>query len=144
EFNDIIRGIEIDGVQQLDRLETYYRELTNYPRTITYYQAKMDNVQKRIFEQIAANKERAMRFIYFYEMSANIRRVYTNLKKYTEKLDELTANKNFDEKLSITKYQKQAYLDARTSTENTLSDIDEILKENMELYDYATNVENFK
>ncbi|MCL2156358.1 MAG: hypothetical protein FWH53_11900, partial [Leptospirales bacterium] len=33
EFNDIIRGIEIDGVQQLDRLETYYRELTNYPRT---------------------------------------------------------------------------------------------------------------
>jgi hypothetical protein len=144
EFNDIVRGLEIDGVQQLDRLETYHRELTNYPRTITYYQAKMDNVQKKIFEQIAANKEKAMRFIYFYEMSANIKNVYVNLKKYTEQLNGLTTNKSFDEKLSVTKYQKQSYLDARTSIENTLGDIDKILKENIELYDFATNVENFK
>ena len=144
EFNDIVRSLEIDGIQQLERLETYYKELTNYPRTITYYQAKMDNVEKRIFEQIAADKEQVMRFIYLYEMSINIRSVYTNLKKYATQLDEFTANKTFDEKLNVTKYQKQSFLDARTSIENTLTDIEEILKENMELYEFASNVDNFK
>jgi len=144
EFNDIVRSLEIDGIQQLERLETYYRELINYPRTLTYYQAKMDNVEKRIFEQIASDKEQAMRFIFFYEMSLNIRRIYTNLKKYTAQLDEFTVNKNFDERLNVTKYQKQSFLDARISIENTLSDIDEILKDNIQLYDFAANLDNYK
>jgi hypothetical protein len=144
EFNDIVRSLEIDGVQQLDRLEAYYKELTSYPRTITYYQAKMDNLQKRIFEQIAADKEQAMRFVYYYEMSATISRIYGNLKKYTSQLNDLTAEKNFDEKLNATKYQKQSFFDARISIENTLNDIDQILKDNNDLHAFATNVHNFK
>ena len=144
DFNDIVRGLEIDGVQQLERLETYHKELTNYPRTITYYQTKMDNTTKRIFEQIVANKEQAMRFIYFYEMSVTIRRVYTNLRKDTVELDELTANKNFDEKPNTPKHQKQAFLDARTSIENTIADIDEILNDNIKLFDFANDTNNFK
>jgi len=144
EFNEIIRNLEISGVQQLERLDTYYRELTNYPRTITFYQAKMDNAQKRIFEQIASNKEHSMRFIYLYEMASNIQRVYTNLKKNIEQLNELTADKSFDEKSTVTKFHKQSFLDSRTSIENTLGDIVEILKENVELVEYANNVDNFK
>jgi len=144
EFNDIIRNLEIDGVQQLDRLETYYKELTNYPRTITYYQTKMDNAAKRIFEQIAANQEQAMRFIYYYEMSFTIKGVYSNLQKYTSQLDILTSEKNFEDKPHVTKYHKQSFLDARTSIENTLSDIEEILRENSELNDYVSNADNFK
>ena len=144
EFNDIVRRLEIDGVQQLEKLETYYRELTNYPRTATYYQAKMDTASKRLFEQVAANQEQAMRFIYFYEMSITIKRIYSNLRNYTAQLNELTADKNFDDKPNVTKYHKQSFLDARTSLENTLSDIDDILKENSELYDYAINTDNFK
>ena len=144
EFNDIIRNLEISGIQQLERLETYYKELTNYPRTITFYQAKMDNAQKRIFEQIAANKEQSMRFIYLYEMSSNIQRVYSNLKKFIEQLEKLTADKNFDEKSTVTKFHKQSFFDARTSLENTLADIDEILRENIELNEFASNVNNFK
>ena len=144
EFNDLIRKLEIDGVQQLERLETYYRELTNYPRTTSYYQAKMDNAAKRLFEQVAANQDQAMRFIFFYEMSTTIRRIYSNLKKYIVQLDALTADKSFDDKPNVTKYHKQSFLDARTSIENTLADIDGILKENSELYDFVTNTDNFK
>ena len=144
EFNDIIRNLEISGVQQLERLETYYKELTNYPRTVTFYQAKMDNAQKRLFEQIVSNKEQSMRFIYLYEMSSNIQRVYSNLKKYVEQLDELTVDKSFDEKSSVTKFHKQSFLDSRISLENTLGDIDEILKENIELSEFASNIDNFK
>jgi len=144
EYNDIVRNLEIEGIQQLERLETYYKELVNYPRTITYYQTKMDNTQKRIFEKIAANQEQAMRFIYFYEMSINIKGVYDNVKKHTSLLDAVTVKKSFDEKPTVTKYHKQSFLDARTSIENTLSDVEEILKENIELHEFTTNADNFK
>jgi hypothetical protein len=144
DFNEIIRSLEIDGIQQLERLENYHKELTSYPRTLTFYQAKMDNLQKRIFEQIAADKDQAMRFIFFYEMSINIKRIYTNLKKDVMQIDEFTVDKNLDDRPNATKFQKQSFLDARTSIENTLSDIDEILKENIELFDHASNADNFK
>jgi hypothetical protein len=43
QLEDIFRNIEIDGILRFDELENYYKELTSYPRSITYYQAKLDS-----------------------------------------------------------------------------------------------------
>ncbi len=144
EFDDIVRNLEIEGTQQLEKLETYYRELTNYPRSMTYYQAKLDNAGKSVFDKLSGNKERLMRFIFLYEMTTTIRRIYTNLKKHIHRLDEFTENKNIEEKAGVMKHQKQSFIDARTSIKNTIYDTDEILARNELLHSYACNAANYK
>lgn len=144
EYDDIVRNLEIDGTQQLDKLETYYRELTNYPRSITYYQSKIDNTGQQVFEKLSGNKERTMRFIFYYEMSTTIKRIYGNLNKHIRHLNDFSSNKNIEDRQNMTKHQKQSFIDARTSIGNTIRDIDEIMKQNAALYTYACNVKNYK
>lgn len=144
EFEDIVRNLEIDGIQQLDKLETYYRELTNYPRSITYYQSKLDNAGMAVYEKLAGSKERTMRFIFMYEMSSSIKRIYTNLKKHILKIDEFTSNKNIDDRQNMTKHQKQSFIDARTSIGNTIQDVEDTLKQNAILHSFASNIANYQ
>lgn len=143
-FDDIVRNLEIDGIQQLEKLDTYYRELTNYPRSITYYQAKIDNTGKHVFERLSSNKQNTMRFIYMYEMSTTVKRIYSNLKRHILHLDEFTSAKNIDEIQNISKHHKQSFNDAATSIKNTIQDIDNILLKNAMLYDYACDLKNYK
>ena len=139
EFDDIARSLDIEGIQQLEKLESYYRELSNYPRSITYYQAKIDNDGKDMIDLLAGNKDKTMRFIFLYEMSSSIKRVYNTLSKHIKRLDSFTSSKNPAEITNITKTQKQSFIDARTSIVNTMSDIDNILKTNTLLYEHALN-----
>lgn len=139
EFDDIARSLDIEGIQQLEKLESYYRELSNYPRSITYYQAKIDNDGKDMIDLLAGNKDKTMRFIFLYEMSSSIKRVYNILSKHIKRLDNFTSSKNPTETTNITKTQKQSFIDARTSIVNTISDIENILKTNVLLYEYSLN-----
>lgn len=143
EFDDITRSLDIEGTQQIDKMEGYYRELTNYPRSITYYQSKVDKDGRHMIEKLTGNSEKTMRFIYYYEMSSSIKRVYTNLRKHVQNLDEFISRRKIDDVPGINKHQKQSYNDAKISLKNTLTDIDEILKHNVLLYDYSLNPDNY-
>lgn len=143
-IDDLARQIEIDCVQQLEKLEGYYRELVNYPRTITYYQAKIDNEGKNLMDRLGGlKKEKIMKFIFYYEMSSSIKRVYSNIKKHINSLNELIEDKNPEEVQGISKHQKQAFIDAKTSITNTLSEVEEILQKNKKLYEFAVNKNNY-
>ncbi len=143
-LDDLSRHIEIDCIQQLEKLESYYRELINYPRTITYYQAKIDNEGKNIIDSMSGiKKEKIMKFIFYYEMSATIKRVYNHIKKHISAIHDLVMNKNPEDVQGISKNQKQAFIDAKTSIVNTISEVDETLKNNRKLYEYAVNKKNF-
>jgi hypothetical protein len=143
-FDDIVRHLEIDGIQQLEKLEIYNRELISYPRSITYYQAKIDNTGKNLIEKLSGNKQNTMRFIYMYEMATTIKRIYTNLSKHIHHLDEFISDKNIEERQHITKHQKQSFSDAATSIKNTIQDIDNILEKNSILYEYTCDLQNYK
>jgi len=143
EFDDIARKLDIDGIQQIDKMEGYHRELTNYPRSITYYQSKIDRDGKHMLERLTGNNEKTMRFIYYYEMSSSIKRVYTSLRKHMKSLDDFISARRIDDSPSINKHHKQSYNDARTSIKNTLKELDEILKHNQMLYEYSCNPDNF-
>ena len=67
ELENIFRNIEIDCIQQFDEVENYQRELINYPRSITYYQAKIDDQGRGIIESLAGYNEQVRKFIFFYE-----------------------------------------------------------------------------
>lgn len=143
EFDDITRNLDIEGIQQLEKLDSYYRELTNYPRSITYYQAKIDNDGKDMIDLLAGNQDKTMRFIFLYEMSSSIKRVYTSLYKHIKRLDNFTSSRNPDETAGISKPQKQSFVDARTSIVNTMNDIENILKTNQILYDFSINPNSY-
>ncbi len=143
-LDDLARHIEIDCIQQLEKLESYYRELVNYPRTITYYQAKVDNEGKNIIDSMSGiKKEKIMKFIFYYEMSATIKRVYSHINKHMSAIHDLVINKNPDDIQGISKNQKQAFTDAKTSIINTISEVNEVLTNNRKLYEYAINKKNF-
>lgn len=143
-IDDLSRHIEIDCIQQLEKLDNYYRELINYPRTITYYQAKVDNEGKNLIDSMSGlKKERIMKFIFYYEMSVTIKRVYSNIRKHIGSLEEFVADKNPDDVQGLSKHQKQAFIDAKTSITNTISEVEDILTKNRKLYEYAVNKKNF-
>ena len=143
EYDDIIRNLDIEGTQQLDKMENYYRELTNYPRSITYYQSKIDKDGKNMLERLTGNSEKTMRFIYFYELHSSIKRVYTNLRKHIVNLDTFVTSKKSDDIPGQNKHQKQSYNDAKISLKNTVSDIDKILQDNELLYEFCLNPDNY-
>ena len=143
-IDDLSRHIEIDCIQQLEKLDNYYRELINYPRTITYYQAKVDNEGKNLIDSMSGlKKEKIMKFIFYYEMSVTIKRVYSNIRKHIGSLDEFVADKNPDDVQGLSKHQKQAFIDAKTSITNTISEVEEILSRNRKLYEFSVNKKNF-
>ncbi|NLV66680.1 MAG: hypothetical protein GXY14_03290 [Spirochaetes bacterium] len=143
EYDDIIRNLDIDGTQQLDKMENYYRELTNYPRSITYYQSKIDKDGKNMLERLTGNSEKTMKFIYYYEICASVRRIYTNLKKHVVNLENFVTSKKSDDGPAMSKHQKQSYNDAKISIKNTIADIDKILKDNEQLYEFCLNPDNY-
>jgi hypothetical protein len=143
EYDDIIRNLDIEGTQQLDKMESYYRELTNYPRSITYYQSKIEKDGKNILERLADNSEKTMKFIYYYEISSSVRRIYTSLKKHVVNLENFVASNKSDDGPAMNKHQKQSYSDAKISIKNTIADIDKILKDNEQLYEFCLNPDNY-
>ena len=54
QMEDMFRNLEIDGIQGIDNLLNYQKELVSYPRSLTYYQAKMDDRGREIIETLAA------------------------------------------------------------------------------------------
>lgn len=143
EYDDIMRTLEIEGIQLIEKMESYYRELTNYPRSVTYYQAKIDKDGKHTLDKLSNNSEKTMRFIYYYELSSSIKKVYASLKKNIVKLNSFISKKNIDDIPGINKHQKQSLNDAKISIKNTMSDINSILGNNELLYEYCLNVDNY-
>ncbi len=143
EIEGILRNLDIEGIQQLDKLESYHRELTSFPRSLTYYQAKIGKDGRELLDHLSNNKERTMRFIFLYEMEETISRVYKNLRKHLLTLEELLKKKNIDEIAGVTKHAKQSFTDAVTSMTNTIDDVDSTLTRTNLLKEYALNKSNY-
>jgi len=143
EVDAILKNLDIEGIQQIEKIEGYYRELTSFPRSLTYYQAKIDREGKVIFDQLSGNKEKTMRFVFLYEIEQTIRRSYSNLKKHLINLDNMIKVKDVDDIHGVTKHMKQSYNDALVSIKNTISEIDEIMSKADQLKDYSMDLRNY-
>ena len=134
ELENVFRNLEIDGIQQFEKVENYEKELTNYPRSLTYYQAKIDNEGRRIIEYLGNDDERIMRFVHYYEMYNAITALYRNLRIILTQLIEFTGNRDVESMKSLSNFEKQAYEHANVSLDNTMREIEEVL-ESMEPLD---------
>jgi len=143
ELEQIFRDYEIDMEAMFDKVDNYQKELVNYPRSITYYQAKVDDNGRRIIEALAGNTERIMKFVYHYEMSTTIKEVYLHLKVIMGKLKDFMINKNIDEVKNATQHDKQLFQDANTSINNTMMEIDRLLTDIEHLEKYLSEPDHY-
>ncbi len=143
ELDDIFRTIEIDGLQGFEDAENYQKELINYPRSITYYQSKIDTRGRKIVETLAAHKDRVMKFIYYYEMYHTIHDLYQKVITMLNRLQEFFRDKNPDNVRNIPPQDKQAYRDAELSIKNTVYEIEKVLDESKLFEEYLYNADNF-
>ena len=142
ELDNIFRNLDIDGIQQFEKIENYHRELTGYPRSITYYMAKLDPRSRDIVDSMGTESDRVMRYIFFYEMNNSITAMYRNLKKILVNLTEFLSTKDIESMKNLTSFEKQSFEDANTSIENTLLEIDDVLDSLLPMDDFLHNPEN--
>ena len=143
QMEDMFRNIDIDCLQTLDNLTNYQKELINYPRSLTYYQAKMDDKGREIIETLASSNRKVMRFIYLAEMLDNFRILYKNIDKIMKGLKTFLEEKNPDDIRWINAHEKQSFKDGMVSINTTISEIEDLLDDLKKLEEYTYNMEHY-
>jgi len=141
-LDDHFRSIDLDGIQKIEKIEKYHKELTEYPRSITYYQAKLDKQAKEQIDKLSTSKDKMMKFIYYYEMHSQLSDFYKSIGKFITNLRDFIETKDIEE-LSLSKYENQSFEDAMLSIETTINEIDDVIQDSNKLYSFTLNADNF-
>jgi hypothetical protein len=143
QIEDLFRNLEIDGIQGVDNLLNYQKELASYPRSLTYYQAKMDDRGREIIDRLAASGRKVMRFIYLAEMLENIRALYKNIDKMIRKLIAFLDERNLDDAKWISAHERQSFKDGMVSINTTVQEIEKLQDDLNQLEEYTYTIEHF-
>ena len=143
QLEDIFRNLDIDAIQGVENLVNYQKELVNYPRSITFYQAKSDDRGRHIIETLASSNKKVNRFIYLSEMLENIRILYKNMDKIIKNLKSFLDASNTEDVKWITPYEKQSFKDGMVSISTTIQEISNLLDDLKQLEDYTFNLDHF-
>lgn len=143
QLEDIFRNIDIDSIQGIDSLLAYQKELMEYPRSLTYYQSKMDDRARQIIEMLAGSNRKVLRFIYLAEMLDSLRHLCRMISNLLRNLNEFLADKNPDDAKWMTAHERQSFKDGMMSISNTLAETDRLMDELAKLEEYTYHVDNF-
>ncbi|MBN1500298.1 MAG: hypothetical protein JW982_09085 [Spirochaetes bacterium] len=127
KVDELFRNLEIDCISKIDKSESTYRELTEYPRGISYYLAKFDKKAKQIVDSLYSD-EKKMNYIIYFELFTMYREIYKNMEQLLLNignfLDEFS--QEYIAKLSTS--DKQHFSDTRTTITNTMHEVREIFE----------------
>lgn len=143
QLDDIFRNLEIDGIQAAENLASYQKELINYPRSLTYYQAKMDERGRSIIETLAGSDRKVMRFIYLAEMLDNIRVLYGTIGKSVRGIKSFLEERNPDEMKWVTNHERQSFRDGMVSIDTTITEIEKLQDDLRHLEEYTYTLEHY-
>ncbi len=127
KMDDLFQKLEIDGIERLENISTVENELRNYPRSVTYYQSRMDRKGLEMMEKLGHDTDLIMRFIYLAEFYDITRTAYTSLTNTLDALREFVDEHNLDQKKGMTNVQKQELQDALTSLQSTYEEVEKIM-----------------
>jgi hypothetical protein len=142
KLDDLLRDLDIDGAQRIDKLINSYREMTEYPRSQNYYIGRLDTRARTTISEIFGD-DKKLKFIIFFEMHSNLKDLFFILSK---RLSALMAfieehKKNISK---ISAQEKQLLSDAVTTIENTLLDIRLNANRLIDIETYIYNPHNFR
>ncbi len=142
QLNDLFRNLEIDGILRIEKVLTSLKEIKQYPRSITYYIAKLDTAGRNILEELDTDS-RKMAYIYASEMFNSINGLYRTLLKILKDIHNFSNKLNPEESKDTTSMEKQSFHDALTTIENTISEIEKLLVDLKKYEFYIRNPDNF-
>jgi hypothetical protein len=138
----IFRSLEIDGIKRIEKVLDNHKEIVSYPRSLSYYESKLDSRGRVVFESID-DYEKRMKFVFHFEMFNSLKNLYNALFKALKDLDYFLQEKKIEEVKGVTVPEKQAYVDATTSIANTLRECSRIMRDLKKLEDYIYDANNF-
>jgi len=142
DLQNLFRNMDIDGIQRIEKVITTHKELVSYPRSVSYYLTKLDGKDKKFAEDIG-DENRQMRYIFLNEMFHAIRNLYRTLTRILDEVKNIFREINTGDLSNLTHLDKQNIDDAKTSIENTVSEIRELLSKLLRLEEYLSNPDNF-
>lgn len=142
-LNNLFRNIDVDGIRRIEKVLDNQKELASYPRSISYYQSKLDNEGRKIFESLPED-DRRMKFIYYSEMYTSIRNLYNSLFKVLKDLEFFLSDRNVDAMKNLTHAEKQNFHDGTLSIANSIKEISGVMKDLKKLSDYVKDADNFR
>ena len=140
-LNDIFRNIDIDGIQRIDKTIANHKELKNYPRSLSFYLSKLDTNSRKIINDLTTDSKK-MDYIYFLEMYNSVKNLYRTLDKIIKELYSYLQDINLDELKELTYVERQRYIDAKISVENTIKDISRLLRKLKKMDEFLSNPSN--
>ena len=142
QLNDLFRNLEIDGILRIDKALSNYKEIKQYPRSITYYISKLDTKSKDVIDQLEGD-DRKMAFIYAFEIFNTVNNLYRTLLKILNDLYSFLDSINPDDARDISGAERQHFNDAKISIENTISEVEGLLTKVKIMEDFINNPEHF-
>ncbi len=141
-INDMFRNLDIDGIQRIEKIIDSYTEMKNYPRSLTYYQSKLDTKRRKNFDDIPDNNKK-LHYIFLYEMWYAIRSGYKAIEKMLSDLQYFIEEQSSDDSSKNTQAELQHMNDALTSIKNTIGESESIQGDLKKLEDYIDDITNF-
>lgn len=142
DLQNTFRNMDIDGIQRIEKVLTLHKEMTSYPRSINYYLSRLDNKDKKFAESISTEKQQ-MKYVFLNEMYHSINNLYRTLRKIINDVHLIIRDVDTNEISSFTHLDKQNIEDAKTSIDNTIVEIKDILNKTSMLEAYLSDVDNF-
>jgi hypothetical protein len=142
DLQNLFRNIDIDGIQRIDKVLNLHKEMISYPRSINYYLSKLDNKDKKFAESLSTEKEQ-IKYVFLNEMYHSIKNLYRTLKKIINEVYFIIKDIDTNELSNLTHLDKQNIDDAKTSIDNTIGEINNVLNKIDILEEFLSDAENF-
>jgi hypothetical protein len=141
-LDEILRNLDIDGVQRIDKIVNAYREMTEYPRSLNYYIGRLESRARTIVSEILS-EDKKLRFVLLHELEQLIKDLIlilsNNLNHLKEFVDELKETRV----ARLNGLEKQSLADAMTSIDNTIYETRNLSDRLRLLDEYLSQSKNF-
>ncbi len=121
EFFEITRQIDGEARKSIEHAMNYYKEITLYPRALSYYMTRISDEQKAILDEI---NEEDVRFekVKRWELQRVFRETFSTVRIYTDAFHNLLSHIPEEQKTSVPHDQRTLIDNALTSTELVIQD----------------------
>ncbi len=123
---NLSREFDIEFFQKLDKILNYHKELTSYPRSITYYVAKYEAGRKQALQSRTQDQEK-LKLVIRWEMQEMLLSLARRLKKMVLNALNVLNTKNENHLKQVPYNQQQMYKDARSALLYCSEDIGALL-----------------
>lgn len=123
---NLAREFDIEFFQKLEKILNYHKELTSYPRSITYYVAKYESYRKQALQSKTSDLEK-LKLVIRWEMQELLLDLARKLKKMVLNALNVLNTKNENHLKQVAYNQQQMYKDARSALLYCSEDIGALL-----------------